>query len=98
MAYTSPTVTVELSVDALAAYRLTRLATTDAIADVPRTALQRRSVFLLDLLNCPWCTSVWVSFGVVAARRSVPRLWDPVATALALSAVAGFIAERVAAD
>lgn len=44
------------------------------------------------LVTCPWCTGMWVAFGVVAARRFVPRAWSPLAKALALSAVAGLIA------
>jgi hypothetical protein len=35
---------------------------------------------------------MYVAFGVVAARRVAPRLWSPVATALALSHVAGLSA------
>lgn len=50
---------------------------------VPRTA---------DLVTCRWCASVWVSFGVLAARRLFPRMWDPVARALALSSVSTLIA------
>ena len=49
---------------------------------------------LATLVTCSHCASVWVAFGVVAARRLTPRLWEPVAVALALSAVAGMIAER----
>lgn len=43
-------------------------------------------------ITCPWCTSVWLAAGVVAARRLVPSLWDPVARLLAGSQIAGFIA------
>lgn len=50
---------------------------------------------LAYLITCGWCSSVWVGAGVVLARRWFPRLWGPVAEALALSAVAGLIAERL---
>lgn len=44
---------------------------------------------LASLITCPWCTGVWIAFGVVALRRLAPRFWDPVATALAMSHLAG---------
>ncbi len=43
------------------------------------------------LVTCRWCASVWIGFGVVAARRFAPRAWEPVARALALSAVASLL-------
>lgn len=83
---------IDLAVDALAAYRLTRLVVEDRIADRPRDALTTRSVFADDLLSCRWCSGVWVSAVVVAARVTCPRVWAPVGRALALSAVAGLLA------
>lgn len=77
-------------VDALACYRLTRLVTTDEIT----RGLRRRAIEHLPI-TCDWCVGVWVAFGVVAVRRIVPRVWAPVATALALSAVTGLLAENV---
>lgn len=50
--------------------------------------------FLRDVTQCDWCTSMWVAFGVLAARRLAPEVWRPVAEALACSTVAGLIAER----
>lgn len=44
--------------------------------------------FLRDLLDCPWCTGVWVSFTI----RLLPR-W--MRRALALAAVAGLLSEWV---
>ncbi len=46
---------------------------------------------LAKLISCRWCASVWIGFGVVIARRWMPRQWAPVAEALALSAVAGLL-------
>lgn len=46
------------------------------------------------LLECPWCVSVWVAAGVVAARRWAPAVWDPVARGLAASYVTGALAGR----
>lgn len=79
------------AVDVLAAYRLTRLVTTDKIMRRPRVALMSRGVTAID---CDWCVGVWVAFGVVAARRYAPAVWSPVATALALSALTGLAAEH----
>ena len=81
--------TPDNATDALAVWRLTRLATRDTITARPRDWATGRSRFLEGLLACPWCTSVWVAAGVVAARRLVPGLWEPVAEVLAASAVAG---------
>lgn len=118
------------SVDALAAYRLTRLATADRITRPARVALIRRSYArqtddwftdgagarplelgpltdgevddtpeddagappLAAFVKCRWCTGLWISLAVVAARRYCPRLWDPLARALALSATAALVA------
>lgn len=52
---------------------------------------------LVELLRCPWCLSVWVGAGVVAARALCPRVWDPIARALAASEVTGLIEQAVAA-
>lgn len=46
----------------------------------------------VELLDCPWCLSVWVGALVVAARRCAPRLWDPVARMLAASMISGLAA------
>lgn len=102
-----------LLIDALAAYRLTRLVTADSITEPLRAAViastyaegldegetwdevvmnDPRPPRLAELVTCRWCAGVWVSFGVVAARRFAPRLWDPIARALAMSAGAALIA------
>jgi hypothetical protein len=47
---------------------------------------------LATFITCPWCTSVWLSFGVVVLRWKAPRLWGPVARALAFSQLAGYAA------
>lgn len=45
------------------------------------------------LVTCPWCASQWIAFGVVILRWKAPRLWDPIARALAASQIAGMAAE-----
>lgn len=47
---------------------------------------------LATLVTCRWCAGMWVSLGVVAARRYAPRLWGPLAQALAYSAGAALLA------
>lgn len=50
--------------------------------------------WLHQLVTCPWCISVWIAAPVVAVTALVPLVWQYAAAALALSAVAGFLAER----
>jgi hypothetical protein len=47
---------------------------------------------LATLVTCRWCAGVWIGFGVIAARRLVPRFWSPVADALACAAAAALLA------
>lgn len=82
-------------IDALAAARLTRLVVVDDFPPVKRARdwfLERvgEESTLGDLIGCPWCAGWWISAAVVAARWRFPRLWDPVARALATSLVVGF--------
>jgi hypothetical protein len=91
---------LNLAVDALASYRVTRLLVSDGIVDRQRDALvdhlrRRGHRKLVDLSECPWCIGFWVACGVVAARRAVPRAWSPVAEAFAFSAVSGLLATEV---
>lgn len=112
---------LDLVLDALAAYRLTRLATADVLLATPRAAVVRRSYVggppftvptevvaaggwvpyaqddegapkLAVLVTCRWCAGMWVSLGVVVARRLFPRAWPPLAKALAFSAGAALLA------
>jgi len=87
-------------VDALAAYRLTRLVVQD---DFPPVARARDLVkeaagptsSVTQMLECPWCSGFWVSALVVAARGWLPRVWAPAASALALSAVTGIVTQAL---
>jgi hypothetical protein len=47
---------------------------------------------LATLLTCRWCASMWLAFGIVAARQLAPRAWPVVARALALSSAAALLA------
>lgn len=101
----------QLLVDALATYRLTRLATADVISEPVRMAVLRKTGAepppgeedptaqevvesmkdpprLATLITCRWCAGMWIAVGVTAARAVAPRVWEPVARGLALSATA----------
>jgi Protein of unknown function (DUF1360) len=93
---------VDLAVDALAVYRLTRLATVDtfpvaaaARERVTRWARETDRASIEELIHCPWCIGFWIATGVVLARAGLPRSWSPAARALALSAAAGVIAHHL---
>lgn len=109
---------LELMVDMLATYRLTRLATADVISEPVRQSLVGRLVDpdempatssgmptaletvehldnppkLARLITCRWCAGVWIAGGVVLARAVAPKLWEPVARGMALSAAAALFA------
>jgi hypothetical protein len=89
----------EFLVDALAAARLIRLATRDTFPPVKRTrnlvigwAGQGSSI--AELVDCPWCAGFWITAGVVAARRVVPRAWAPVADVFAAAFLASYLAGK----
>ena len=82
-----------LVVDALAAYRLTRLVTEDRITAPLRDRVP--AGWASELVGCSWCVGVWAAAGVVAARRLAPRAWTPVAEVLAVAAVVGITAETL---
>ena len=115
---------IDLVVDVVAGYRLTRLVTADTITEPIRWRLvtdsfTRAGLEIVDtedtalgivdaarefglperdlpkvaaLITCRWCAGMWVAFGVVAARRLAPDVWDPIARALVVSAGAALIA------
>lgn len=83
----------DLLIDALAVFRLTRLVTTDTILDRPREAVRKERPGLFLFLTCPWCVGMWLAAGVVLVAPHV-RLWRPLRQVLALSAIAGLLAER----
>lgn len=80
-------------VDALAAYRITRLLQQDTLpvaADIREVVSDYGGPFA-EMYECPWCLGFWVSLGVVLSRRLFPRAWSLVATAFAASAVTGWL-------
>lgn len=86
-----------LVVELLAGYRLTRAVVEDS-HDMPllvplRAAAERAldGSSWAQVIDCPWCSSLWVGLGIAAARRLAPRAWGVAAGALAVSAVSGLL-------
>lgn len=86
----------DLLLDGFAAYRLARLITVD---DITEPARRRATDWLIgeqhrraaELINCGYCVSVWMAFGVVfVAPRVVPR-WQKVRLALAAAGAAAVL-------
>lgn len=88
-----------LALDALAAYRLTRLITRDSLpglAHLRDAALDRwQGSAWAELIECPWCVGFWIACAVLAIHALAPGLWPWAAAALALSAVTGLLSEWV---
>ncbi len=86
--------------DGLAAYRLTRLVTTDRVSEPVRDRLVGHPVFgfVGEGIECDWCVGVWVGAGVAAAGKWWPAGWRVLRWGLALSVVAGAVGERLHND
>ena len=79
---------------ALAAFRLTHLITTDAIADGFRTKVWKKfppSTKIGYLITCNWCTGFWVSVFLVISYLVLPVAVLVVSLILAISASIGLI-------
>lgn len=84
----------------LAAYRLARIVREDKVAEAPRARVLAwawppgrpiRHRWMVDLLECPWCLSVWTGAALVAGELVAPRTTRIAARLLAFSAVAGVL-------
>lgn len=89
---------LDFLLDALATQRLTRLAIEDVITQPLRDAIFEKhpphAKSPSYILTCHHCSSMWIGFGVAAARTIAPKAWRPLSYALALSSVTGLIEER----
>ena len=86
--------TVTFVVLALAAYRITHLITTDAIADGFRNWVWSKyppETKIGYLITCNWCTGFWVSLLFVVAASILPQVTFVVSLVLAISAVIGLL-------
>lgn len=83
---------------ALAAFRITRLITTDTIFDPLREKIWNKfppnRINVGYLITCDWCTSIWVAPVVIFSYLLVPSIVFVVSLVLATSAVVGFLAAR----
>lgn len=89
----------ELAITALAAFRLTRLVTSDKLTAPGREAVQRwaltrrladqHSLKADDLVGCNYCAGWWVTLAVLAAWR-VPLL-RPAVRAFAVAGAAALL-------
>lgn len=89
-----------LVTDALACYRLVKLARDDRITEPARQAvLDRRGPpersKVSYLLDCPWCLSVYFGAALTLGRRRWPRAVDAMSRTLALSAATGLVTQHV---
>lgn len=89
----------DVIIDSLATFRVARLVVEDVIFDEVRDQVVSRLKLaghtkIAFAVTCPWCASMYVGAGVVVARKVAPRVWGPVAAALAFSAVAGLLSDR----
>jgi Protein of unknown function (DUF1360) len=90
---------LSLLVDGLATYRLQKLVRDDKITEDLRNAVfhkfgEPHEHKLSYLVTCPWCLSLYAGLGLSFSRMIAPKATNAVARALALSAIAGIMAER----
>lgn len=88
----------DMTVDCLAAYRLTRFLQRDTFPPVRKArerVMDKGPDWTVELVECPWCLGAYVSALVVAARLLAPRLWPPLAGGLAVSAAVGLLLSQV---
>ncbi len=85
---------VTAAILALAAFRITHLITTDAIADGFRTKVWKKfptSTKIGYLITCNWCTGFWVSLLLVLSYLILPQFTFVVSLIMAISASVGLI-------
>jgi hypothetical protein len=83
----------EFLLDGLAAYRVTRLITTDDIAEPVRDFVYDRDWFVAGGIECDWCVGVWVVTAQTLLKRCCPRLYRFVRWPLAIGAAVGFMGQ-----
>ena len=83
---------------ALAAYRLTRLITTDTILEGLRNWIWKKfppSHGFGYLFTCNWCTGMWVSGMLVGGYLLFPVVAYVVSLVLSISAIVGLVAAHL---
>lgn len=89
---------VELIIDIVATYRLTKLIMDDKITEKFRDMVfdkyPPRTSMIGFLLTCPWCVSIWSAGAIFLIRRLDPTFANYISGALTASAVTGIAYER----
>jgi Protein of unknown function (DUF1360) len=84
---------------ALANVRLTRILLRDEIFSPVRERIWERyppeTTKIGYLFTCPWCISIWTATFLVLSYILIPTVTLVVAAILALSAIAGFVDQRL---
>lgn len=82
---------IELLIDIVATYRLTKLVMEDKAAEGLREFIYTHfpNGKLEYLVNCPWCISFWAGLTIFVLRRYYPEAANLLSSALAASAVTG---------
>jgi hypothetical protein len=78
----------------LAAFRITRVITTDNIAEDLRDAVWKKfppSTKIGYLLTCNWCMGLWVALAVFISWLLAPEATVVVSLVLSISAIIGLI-------
>jgi hypothetical protein len=87
--------TLDYIILALAVFRITRLITTDVIADKLRDKIWEKYPMhkngLGYVITCDWCTSIWVASPTVLMYKITAEPTIAVCSVFALSAVAGLL-------
>jgi hypothetical protein len=82
---------------ALAAFRVTRVITTDVVFEAVRERIWKRfppSKGFGYLITCDWCTGFYISILFVIAYLLVPTIVFVVSLVLSISAIIGLLANR----
>jgi hypothetical protein len=82
---------------ALAAFRATRVITTDTVFEAVREKIWKRfppSKGFGYLITCNWCTGFYISILFVIAYLLVPTIVFVVSLVLSISAIIGLLANR----
>jgi hypothetical protein len=82
---------------ALAAFRVTRVITTDTVFEVVREKIWKKfppSKGFGYLITCDWCTGFYVSIAFILAYLLVPVIVYVVSLVLSISAIIGILANR----
>lgn len=83
---------------ALAAYRLTRLLTTDVILEGLREKIWKKyppSTKLGYLFTCNWCMSIWAAAFIIGLASLLPAVAYVVSLVLSISAIVGLVATKL---